>query len=969
MAGPDGRRPGQGLEVALLGPLEVHLDGRRVTPTSTAQRVVLASLALAAGRAVSATSLIEALWIGEPPPNAMGNLQTYVSRLRRVIGAERLSHEPAGYRLHVGAEQLDTGRVERLVSEARALRADDPRRAASLLGEALELWRGDPLSDLTDPLAFAPAIARLSAWRGQLRQEWFELSLAAGQAVQVLPALQEALLADPLSEGLHLLSIRALHQSGRTVEALQVAEAFRRRLVEETGLDPSPAFVELQRRVLADDPELRPAPPSPPPRLAPPRRRAPGDRFVGRRPELDRLSAAIDEHRVVSVVGPGGVGKTRLVLELLDRLEAAAEERFLVELGEVSSAANTSSAVATALGLQAASEGIPAAIAGRLGTQPALLVLDNCEHVLPAVRELLAELLSRCPGLRVVATSRQRLGLADEQVLRLGPLTDDEQVELFVDRASLLRVDFEVSERTLAIVADICRAIDGLPLAVELAARREAVFGLVQLRERLTAGLEVLDPARDGDRSTAVTATVEWSYRLIDPDAQALFDRLAVCRGGFPLDALDHLAPPGLRSPASLLAELVEVSLVGVDLTSDAPRYRMLEMMRHVGLGHLSEAELDDAHTAHSEWILSVATTIDELQRRRSADAIRLFRQELVGIREALSWSIGAGRWERAARLAMLIAVPLADDPDLAVLAQLERLDPPVDQRTVIETETATRCTVAVGVAAWFCGDASRADELLTAALDRLPTDHPERWVVQLFFQWNRMFFGDVAAVEAHARELLSDPWAPPWARANAVCCTAMMYLFTGDPETAERWMADHDGLLADVSGSDGLVACTYGELTARDDPERALLWFEEAYRRCDAHGHTFNREVAAIGRVGALIRLGRHADAVVACRRLIATVWHMGMWPQTWTGIRLAAELLVAMDDPQPAAVLLAAGEDDRLAPVVLGAYVDRHAQLWSRIGEELGDADLAAARGSARVAGRNRAVGLALSALDRHA
>jgi predicted ATPase/DNA-binding SARP family transcriptional activator len=959
---------GERLEVSLLGPVEARLDGVRVTPSSAAQRVVLAALALSAGRVVGAGQLIDALWPGEPPTNPIGNLQTYVSRLRRVVGVERLTHSSAGYRLHLEPDQVDIAYVESLVAEARAHRGRDPIRAAELMGEALAVWRGDPLSDLTDPLAFAPAIARLSAWKEQLQQEWFQLRLDAGQAAQALPSLKEAVLADPMSEELHLLLMRALHQLGRTAEALRIAAGFRRRLVDETGLDPSPAFAELQEQVLADDPDLRSAPP---PSTQPPvstRRRAPGDRFVGRQAEMERVTEALRGRRLVSVIGPGGVGKTRLVLELFDRLDAG-DERFIVEFGEVSAAADVEVSVAAALGLQAAPDGVTTAIATRLGAEPALLVLDNCEHVLRPVRDLMTELLARCPGLQLLATSRQRLGLADEQVVRLGPLSSDEQIELFFDRASRLRDDLDTSEPSRLMVAEICRVLDGLPLAVELAARREAVFGLAQLRDRLAAGLEVLDPARGGDRSTAVTATVEWSYRLIDPDAQTLFDRLAVCHGGFPLAALDHLAPPGLDNPSALLAELVEASLVVADPTGDPPRFRLLELMRHVGLGHLSADELDRAHEAHAGWALAIARTIDDRQSHRAADVVPLLRQELGSIREALSWLMATSRWDRAAQLAMLVAVPVADDPDLALLAQLERFEAANDQ--IVEdsdADTVARCRIAAGAATWFGGDANRADRLLTVALRSLGADHPERWVAQLFFLWNRMYLGDPLSVEGEVTQLLVDPCAPTWARANGVCCTAMMHLFAGDRATAEGWMADHRELLAEVADRDGLVACTYGELAADHDPHRALAWFDQAYRQCEAHGHTYNREVAAIGRTAVLIRLGHHEEAVDACHRLIDTVWQMGMWPQTWTALRLAAELLVALDDLEPAAVLLAAGEVDRRAPVVIGTSVDHQVALWSRIEVGMDGSRLSAARARGAVGARSDTVRLALAALERH-
>ncbi len=579
---------GERVEVALLGPVEVRVGGTVVPLSSVPQRLVLARLVLARGRVVPVAELVDALWGDTPPANAVGNLHSYVSRLRRLVGSARLAREPAGYRLRLPDDRVDVIRVERLVADARSVASTDPARAAGMLGEALGLWRGEPLSNLADRLAFGPDVARLAEWRRQVREEWFELRLTAGHAADVLPELEEAVAGDPLRERVHLQLMRALHQAGRTAEALRVADGFRRRLVDDFGLDPGPALGELQRRLLADDPALR-ARPRRPPQPAPAVYPVPTDRFVGRGRELELVREALRAHRSVTVVGPGGVGKTRLVLELL-RGHGDGAPTYVVGLAETPTTADVAVVVAGALGLRAAPEGGRTALADRLGREPALLVLDNCEHLLAPAADLVAELLGRCPAVRVLATSRQRLGVAGERVIRLGPLSEADQVELFCDRAALLRADFEVSERTRGLAADVCRLLDGLPLAVELAACREAVFGLPQLRDRLSAGLEVLEPARGGDRSTAVTATVEWSYRLLDPDAQALLDRLAVCRAGFPAGALDYFAPAGAGNGAALLAELVDASLVSCDLTADPPRYRLLETVRHVGLGHLTAA-------------------------------------------------------------------------------------------------------------------------------------------------------------------------------------------------------------------------------------------------------------------------------------------------------------------------------------------------------------------------------------------
>ena len=489
------------MEVGLLGPVLLRVDGAIVAVPSAPQRIVLARMVLAPANTATVAALVDAVWAGKPPANADNNLQIHISRLRKAVGVDRIRWTPGGYRLTV--DDTDIAEAERLVAAAGTAQGCSRHRPG--LGSVARR----ALSDLPDPLAFAPELARLPEWRAQLYEQWFDLRVCAGQAGLALPDLESAVAADPLREPLRLLHSRALYQQGRTAEALGVLDAFRRRLADESGLDPSRELAELQRRILADDPALRPPTTGPP--EAP--RRRPLDRFVGRAEDLAGLRSALTRRRLVTVVGPGGVGKTRLALELLARRDPG-ERAHLVELGAVSTGSDIAGAVADAFGLRVAPAGIESAIADAIGSARTLLVLDNCEHVLDGARNLAAELFGSCAGLRVLATSRRRLEHPGEQVVRLGPLEPHESEQLFLDRAALPRADFDPASAR-EITRDICHTLAGLPLALELAARREAVFGLAQLRDRLAAGLEVLDPARDGKRTNAVTATVEWSYRLL----------------------------------------------------------------------------------------------------------------------------------------------------------------------------------------------------------------------------------------------------------------------------------------------------------------------------------------------------------------------------------------------------------------------------------------------------------------------
>ncbi|HEU5111581.1 MAG TPA: BTAD domain-containing putative transcriptional regulator, partial [Micromonosporaceae bacterium] len=826
--------------VALLGPVELRLDGVVAPLTGVPQRVILARLALATGRVVPVTDLLDALWEDDPPHNAVGNLHSYLSRLRRLIGPDAIRREPAGYRLHLPRHGIDVARVEDLVAAARTR---PPAEAARLLEDAVLTWRGAPLADVADRLSFAPDVARLAEWHLQLREECFDRWLAAGQAARILPDLEEAVAAQPLREQTHLLLMRALHMTGRTADALTVGRAYRDRVVDGHGVDPGPALAELQQRLLRDDPELRPAAPvEPQPHPGP---RPAADSFVGRADELAALARAARSDRVVTVVGPGGVGKTRLVWEMLAR-EPATVPRFVVELAELSVPDDVAVAVAGALDVRTAARGGVAALAERLGPEPGLLVLDNCEHLLSAVARIVTTIVSSCPGVRVLCTSRQRLGVPGERVLRLGPLSEADQVALFCDRAALLRADFDDSPQQRRLAAEVCRLLDGLPLAVELAARREAVFGLRQLRDRLSAGLTVLDPVRGGDRSTAVSATVEWSYRLLDPSARALLDRLAVCRGGFGLDGLERLAVDG--DGTALLAELVDASLVVSDLAAEPPRYRLLETVRHVALGHLSAEREDAARLAHASWMLAHAELMFDLQSTRDPRLTPLLRRELANLQEALTWLAATGRWDEAARLGALLAAVSGGDPHPALTDQLRRLAP-----ADVDTVTDALRALAAGLGELMVGAMADANRLLSAVIERLPDDHPLRVTALTWRMSNAMFAGDVPAVHADARALIAASAAPVWAAALGACCGALIDSYRGDVDSARRWLAEHAELLAAAEAMDGFVAFTRGELAAASDPEAALAWYDRALELSERASQTYIGHLAAIGRTAVL--------------------------------------------------------------------------------------------------------------------
>ncbi len=544
-------------------------------------------------------------------------------------------------------------------------------------------------------------------------------------------------------------------------------------------------------------------------------------------------------------------------------------------------------------------------------------MLDNCEHVLDAVRDLVDLIVARCPRVRVLATSRQRLGAAVERVLRLGPLSEADRVALFCDRAALLRDGFDAGDpRTRELAGQVCRLVDGLPLAVELAARREAVFGLAHLRDRLGAGLHVLDPARGGDRATAVSATVEWSYRLLDPAAQQLLDRLAVCRGGFGLDAIEHFASRGEQ----ILAELVDASLVHCDLTADPPRYRLLETVRHVGLAHLGPDGERAAREAHARWMLGFAADLVRRQRIRSPQTTPALRRELANLQEALTWLAGT---DDGALLAALLAAATSGAPDPGVTAQLVRLAP-----AEVVTEVDALRAMAAGSAQWLDNNLEEAERLIVAALDRLPADHPLRWVMLVVRISVSMFAGRADLVREDALRLLADPHTPSWPRATGLCCAALMDAYGGDPAAGLRWLDTYAAQLR-TDHYDGFVPFTRGELLAGTDPEAALACYDRSLERSEAGHQVYTANIARVARAAVLIRLGRRREAVDACRRTLAAVRAAGMTAQVWTMLRLIAELLAGLGEPETAAAILAAADADPFAPAVMGPDRDRQASI----------------------------------------
>ncbi|SEN04033.1 BTAD domain-containing putative transcriptional regulator [Nonomuraea pusilla] len=636
------------LRVNVLGPIAAEIDGVDVPLGGPRQRAVLAVLVAARGQVVSAERVLDAAWGDEDPPT-MPTLHSYIARLRKALEPERANRSPSGvlarvgngYTLRVDADAVDAERFVRLVGEGRALLESGEAAAASdVLTEAVGLWGGQPYGEFAGVAFAVPEIARLEGLYLSARESLFEAQLALGRHAAAVPELEKLTAEQPMSERGWELLVLALYRSGRQGDALAALRTARRVLAEELGIDPGPALRELEAAVLAQDDALRPEP-APPPRPTAGNLPFPVTGLVGRVAETAQVGALLREHRLVTLAGPGGIGKTRLALEAA-RERGDADGPWLVELAGLRDPALLADAIAEVLGLSGSAT--PQRLVLALRGRRTLLVLDNCEHLVDAVREVVTVLLGGAGELRVLATSREALGVPGEALYEVPPLSTSEAGELFVSRARAAAPGWEPSAAELGQVGRLCAGLDGLPLAVELAAGQCRVLSVEQILASMDDRFSVLAA---GHRTMA--RTVEWSYDLLAAPERELFHRLSVFAGGFDLDAASAVCG---RPVLEGVAALVRKSLLSVEPGTSPRRYRMLETLKEFARARQDAAALASAQEAHRSWVLARAEAAEaRLRGEQAVPAMDLLIADQAEHRAAFTSALLAGDGEYALRL------------------------------------------------------------------------------------------------------------------------------------------------------------------------------------------------------------------------------------------------------------------------------------------------------------------------------
>jgi predicted ATPase/DNA-binding SARP family transcriptional activator len=946
----------------LLGDIDVRLDEQPLDPGHARQRCVLAALLVDVNRSVSVDQLVDRVWAGAPPHRARNALAGYLSRLRGLlagVAGVSIGRGPGGYQLNADPLSIDVHLFRHLAVRARS--ADDPAEATALFDEALALWRGEPLAALDTPWILEVR-GSLEVERLSVTLDRNDAALRAGKHHELLVELIAALAGHPLDERLAGQLMLAQYRSGRQAEALDTYRRIRQRLVDELGVDPGPSLREIHQKILDGEEGKRAQVSAQPLRTRPhaglPRR---ATSFVGREREVAAAGRALREGPLVTLTGVGGVGKTRLALEAAGRDEQRfADGVWLCELAAVDDGAAVGHAVAAALTLQQRQGlNIDETLIEYLRAREVLLLVDNCEHVLDDAARLIDQIVRHCPHVSLLVTSREALGIEGERIVSVPPLGVDEATELFVDRARAGRPDFDPDSEPIGAVAEICRRLDGLPLAIELAAARMRAMSSLDVARRLdrlrllSGGVRSAHP-----RHQSLTATIDWSYRLLAEDEQALFARLSVFVGGFDLAAAHGVCAPAGASEddtLELLTSLVDKSMVVARSGRESSRFAVLEMLRAFGREKLRDDGIGDScATRHSVYFTELAERV--AVGMHSADE-RAWAERILpdydNLRTAFETAMNDGDVDRALRL-------VASLPE-AVHLRIG-FEPGGWARRLLDRAPADHPLFAAAAgyaarAAWNQADHVMARALAARAEGRIPARGTGR------IAYPGDVLADVALYEGKPAAALrhydaevararreDDPIRLVWTLFYVAICHAALRNPDAGLQAAEEALR-----VAEVTANptaQSMADYAMGLVLKKSQPDRALALFDEAAELA-ASAHNFWWHGIAL--MEAASTRAVHGDPHTAAGDFITVLDHwdrVGDWSQQWLNLRYVTRLLVRLGADDDAAILHRALVDaGKPSPLSQTQIVKLGTGLGVPRSEALGGADaVARARASLR-------------------
>lgn len=895
----------------ILGPLEVTSGGVSRGLGGPKPRALLAALLLQRGVVVSTDRLVTAAWGNSPPRGAAGTLQAYLSRLRSVVDPSAsgvLQYRPPGYVLNVSDDDLDAAQFTSLVSRGLQHVEDGQRESAvDLLSSALDLWHGEPLAEFDtahiDPDAH---LARLKELWLVATEERGHLMVRLGRGREVTAQLEALVGLYPDRERLAVVLMEALYAGGRQADALAVYRRLRTYLTEEFGVEPSNSARVAHLQILTQDAALAVSGATPPKNLPRPR-----TSMVGRTADVSHVAAYLKQSSLVTLTGVGGVGKSRLALEVAGQeRHRFADGTWWCELAPLDEGGRVSHAVAAALGVQQRQgRTMEETLVEYLGDRDVLVVLDNCEHVLPEAVPLVDRLLSQCPRVVILATSRERLSTEGEQVWPVAPLSVEDATTLFAQRARASGPTFSYDQDDATTVAEICRRLEGLPLAIELAAARTRAMSAAEVLRRLDDERLLVRASRTGPaRQTSLAATIDWSYRLLTPSEQRLFIRLSVFAGSASLEAVHAVCGDERSSETAtldLLTALADKSMITVLTGSGDTRYRVLEMLRAYGRARLPADGVTTRR--HSDYF---ATFAEEAARgAQGPDEILWIERALPDVdnlRTAFERAMSEGDADLALRLGSALPEVFQLRLGYEAAAWAERaLD--------LATPDHRLFVAAVGAAArgaWNLGDFDRARQLAERAADRVPprgtarTGYPGDVLADI-----ALYAGDVAATMRHYSAAVTtarkddDPIRLVWTLYYvAICHAVRRHPALGVP-VAEECLQVAERTANPTARSMGRYAL--GLVLKKSDPSRALNLFDEA-----AHlaGSVHNYWWQGIALMEAASTRAVHAEPLAAARAFLGVLDHwqrVGDRTQQWLNLRYIVRLLIRLGANEEAVTL----------------------------------------------------------------